>query len=114
MSNVDWETQTIRNQEGIIRAEGGQIGVLGDKVTVVRKVVSHFGPIIPIWTCELEKLDWVWLNIDSEVDEVHDGMEPSLDKDESANKFVEVDVVVQRQDRGQTQVSEHGDAVSED
>ena len=41
-------------------------------------------------------------------------MDPSLDKDESANQFMEIDVVVKRQDRGQTQVSEHGDAVSED
>ena len=42
------------------------------------------------------------------------GVYPGLDKDEPPHQFVEVDVVVQREDGGHAEVSQHGDAVAED
>ena len=40
----------------------------------------------------------------TEVDEVHDSVDPGLCKDDPADQLVEVDVVVQGQDGGQPEV----------
>ena len=45
---------------------------------------------------------------------MHEGMNPSLDKDETTCQFVEVDVVIKRKDARQAHVTEEGDGVAED
>ena len=42
---------------------------------------------------------------------MHGRVYPGQDKDDPAHQFVEVDVLVQREDGGEAEVSEHGDAV---
>ena len=61
----------------------------------------------------MEHLHWIRLDIDKEVAEVHDGMDPGLDEDDSTNEFMEVDVIVQRENGSQTKISQHGDGVAE-
>ena len=45
---------------------------------------------------------------------MHDGVYPGLDKQEPTHQFMEVYIVVEWEDRGQAEVPEHGDGVSED
>ena len=45
---------------------------------------------------------------------MHESVYPGLDKDYPPHQFVEVDVVVQREDGGEAEVPEHGDAVAQD
>ena len=89
------------------------VGVLGDKKTSIRNVVSHLCPVLPVRGGQLENLDWIWLDVDVEVDNVHEGVDPGLDEDDSSNQFMEVDVLVQRKNGGQTKISQHGDGVAE-
>ena len=42
---------------------------------------------------------------------MHGSVNPGLYEDEPAHQFVEVDVLVQREDGGEAEVPEHGDAV---
>ena len=50
-------------------------------------------------------------NVLTKVDEVHDSVEPGLGEDDPADQLVEVDVVVQGQDGGQSEVPEQGDQI---
>ena len=47
----------------------------------------------------------------TKVDEVHDSVDPGLGEDDPADELVEVDVVVQRQDGGQSEVPEQSDQI---
>ena len=53
-----------------------------------------------------------WCDVEVEVEQVHDGVEPGLEEDEVAHHLVQVDVMVQREDVGQAQFSEFGDGVT--
>ena len=113
MSDDDRQCKTIGNLKGIWGTEESFVGVFVNNRAAVRQVVSHLCPVLPVWASQLEKLDWVRLEIDGKVTEVHDGMEPGLGEDHPTDQLVEVDVVIQGQDRGQTQVPEACDGEAE-
>ena len=50
----------------------------------------------------------------TEVDKVHDAMEPGLEEDDGAGDLVQVDVLVQREDLDKAELAEEGDKVAED
>ena len=47
----------------------------------------------------------------TKVDEVHDSVDPGLGEDDPADELVEVDVVVQGQDGGKSEVPEQSDQI---
>lgn len=47
----------------------------------------------------------------TEIEEVHDRVDPGQDEDELAHELVEIDVVVEGQELGQAEVAQLGDAV---
>ena len=70
------------------------IGVFGDKKTSIRKVVTHMHPVLPVGGGQLKHFDWIWLYVYIEVTEVHEGMDPGLNKYDSSNKFMKVNGVI--------------------
>ena len=52
--------------------------------------------IIPVSSIELDKFHWIWLNIDSKIAQMHDCMEPGLEKNDTSNDFMNVNIVIQR------------------
>ena len=89
------------------------VGVFVDKKTSIRSLVSHLRPIFPVGRGQLQNFNRVRLDVDVEVAEVHDGVDPGLDEDDSSNQFMEVDVLIQRKNGSQSQISQHGDGVPE-
>ena len=51
--------------------------------------------IIPILVSEKQILHWVWLDVDSNVDQVTERVKHAKDKYENSNQLVKVDVVVE-------------------
>ena len=45
---------------------------------------------------------------------MHDRVDYGLDEDDPSDHLVDVDVVVQREDRGEAHIAEDGDGVAED
>ena len=68
----------------------------------------------PVFVGELDKLDWVGLDVDCYVDQMAHGVDNGLDEDEDTNQLVKVDVVIQGNDGGQSKLPEKGDGVPED
>ena len=64
--------------------------------------------------CELDKLDRVGLDVNSKVGQMTASVKDRLEEDEEPNKFVEINVVVKREDCGQPEPPEDGDGVPED
>ena len=52
--------------------------------------------IRPVLSSELDKFHWIWLNIDGKIAQMHDCMEPGLEKYDTSDDFVNVNVVIQR------------------
>ena len=48
----------------------------------------------------------------TEVADVHDGVEPGLEEDEDSEELVDVDVVVERKEESEPELSEFGDHVA--
>ena len=48
----------------------------------------------------------------TEVADVHDGVEPGLEEDEDSEELVDVDVVVEREEESEPELSEFGDHVA--
>ena len=62
----------------------------------------------------MDKLDRVGLDVDSKVGQMTPSVEDGLEEDEEPDQFVEIDVVVKREDGGQPEPPEDGDGVPED
>ena len=114
VSDGDRKGQALRSVQGIRGAKEGLVVIPVNNGAVLGNIVSHLGPVLPVWPSQLEKLDRVGLDIDGKVAEVHDGVEPGLDEDHPAHQLVEVDVVIEGQHGGQAEVPEAGDRVAED
>ena len=94
-------------------------------LTIWRCVVSNVCPIrqrgvgYPVWLdhpvviVELDKLDRVWLDVDTKVDEVAEGVNPSQDQNDYSCELVQVDVVVEGEDGAEPEVAYPGQRVSE-
>ena len=48
----------------------------------------------------------------TEVADVHDGVEPGLEEDEDSEELVDVDVVVERKEESEPELSKFGDHVA--
>ena len=68
----------------------------------------------PVLVVELHKLHWIGLDVDPEVAQVRDGVCHGLEEDDGASHLVNVDVVIQRENRSQAESSHEGDGVPQD
>ena len=68
----------------------------------------------PVFVGQLDKLDGVWLDVDGKVTKMHHGVESSLEEDEDAHQLVEINIVIQGQDGGQSKPPEYSDGVPQD
>ena len=50
--------------------------------------------IRPVCSSELDKLHWIWLNIDGKVAEVGNRVDAGLEEDDDTGDLVDVDVVL--------------------
>ena len=63
VSDIDRQGEAGGDGEGLQAAVSGQAVVPGDQLTAGRRVVAHSGPVSPVRSGELEKLDRVRGNI---------------------------------------------------
>ena len=61
-----------------------------------RRVYQARIQIRPVFSSELDKCHWIWLNIDSKIAQMHDCMKPGLYEYDTPDDFMNVNVVIQR------------------
>ncbi len=100
-------------------AEAEAVWALGGDQAAGGHFVVQIGPAgplgpkgVPVVWGQLDEFDGVWLDVDGKIDQVADGVEPGLKEDEVSNHFVQVYVVVQRQQVGETEFPQFGDGVA--
>ena len=69
--------------------------------------------ILPVLRGQLQEPHWIWLNIDGEITNMHDCVDPGRPKDDPSNNLVEEDIVIHRDIGTQTKAAKQSQGVAE-